>query len=95
MDSRGWAPCGVIHSVGMIVVEVLEVEEPAPRMALILSCPADMRRVRPIQVGKVLEVTLHARRQPWPKPTVAPPEGLPVRYVLGLAPDKALPLGVE
>jgi hypothetical protein len=81
-DDRSWVLCGVIHSTGAIEVEVLEIGEPAPRMILIVSCPVDQRRGL-LVVDKIFDVTLYARRQPWPTPAIdrkLPPE-LPRRYV--------------
>ena len=77
------APCGIVHSVGAIEVEVLEVGEPPPQMILYVSCPVDVGR-GVLQVGKILDVKLHRRRQPWPKPRIELPEGVPVRYVSSL-----------
>jgi hypothetical protein len=77
-----WVPCGIIHSTGVIEVEVLEVGEPPPRMALIISCPGDLGHLRPLEVGVILQVKLFASRQSWPTPPSArklPPE-LPRRY---------------
>ncbi|PRQ04287.1 hypothetical protein ENSA5_09360 [Enhygromyxa salina] len=79
-----WVACGVVHSVAAIEVEVLGVGEPPPRMALYVSCPADHGRDKQLVVGNTFEVTLHARRQPWPKPPVTLAPELPVRYVKGL-----------
>jgi len=93
VHDRYWSPCGIIHSVGAIEVEVLDAGEPPPRMLLHISCPADVGH-DVLAVGKILDVELHAREQPWPRPTGELPEHLPVRYVASLAeaePAKAPP----
>jgi hypothetical protein len=84
-DSKHWVACGVVHSVGGIEVEVLGVGEPPPRMGLYVSCPADFGHREFLEVGKVLDFTLHARKQPWPKPAARLPEDLPHRYVKSIA----------
>jgi hypothetical protein len=77
----GWGVCGIIHSVGAIEVEVLEVGEPPPHMILYISCPSDVGRGGLLDVGQVVRVTLFARKQSWPKPRVERSNELPVRYV--------------
>jgi hypothetical protein len=81
VHSRGWGVCGIIHSVGAIEVEVLDVGEPPPRMALYISCPSDVGRGGLLDVGEVVRVELFARKQSWPKPNVELPDELVVRYV--------------
>jgi hypothetical protein len=81
VHNRGWAACGIIHSVGAIEVEVLDVGEPPPRMALYISCPADIGRRVSLAVGEVVRVSLFSRKQSWPKPLADLPDGLVVRYV--------------
>jgi hypothetical protein len=81
LQRTGWSPCGVIHSVGAIEVEVLGVGEPAPHMILFVSCPADFGHRELLVEGKRVAVTLHARRQMWPRPAARLPDDLPVRYV--------------
>lgn len=93
VHDKFWSACGVIHSVGAIEVEVLDVGEPPPRLVLYVSCPVDVGRGL-LEVGKVLDVSLHQRRQPWPKPPVELPDGVPVRYVSSLSEVVALG-GVE
>src|SRR5690606_19412643 len=82
-----WTACGVIHEVGAIEVEVLEVGEPRPRMILFVSCPADSGHRELLEDGAVLRVTLFAKRQRWPTPPASRtlPAELPRRYVDTLA----------
>jgi hypothetical protein len=77
----GWGVCGIMHSVGAIEVEVLDVGEPPPHMILYISCPSDLGRGGLLDVGQVVRVTLFARKQSWPKPRVERSNELPVRYV--------------
>lgn len=67
-----WVACGKQHNIGALEVEVLDADEPPPRMLLLVSCPTGVRDVD-LAVGATLTATLHAREQPWP--TV---QGLPV-----------------
>ena len=83
VHDTGWTACGRVHSVGLIEVEVLDAGEPAPRMALYVSCPADIGRER-LAVGTILDVRLHAKRQSWPRPRVELPEDMPVRYLASI-----------
>jgi hypothetical protein len=81
-----WTACGIVHSTGVIEVEVLELAPAAPRMLLIVSCPVDLGRRELLEVGAILEVDLFARRQRWPTPPAArtlAPE-LPRRFVESL-----------
>lgn len=81
----GGPPCGVLHSVAAVEVDVLGVRPPSA-LALYVSCPADLRPRDMLQVGRTLDVTLHAKRQSWPKPAHRHGSDLPVRYVKRLAP---------
>lgn len=81
-----WSACGVIHSVGAVVVEVLGVGEPRPQMVLFISCPVDAGRYKLLEAGKQVTVELHAKKQGWPRPPDAFPKDLPVRYVKTLSP---------
>lgn len=83
---KGQGPCGVLHSVGALEVEVLGAGEPAPTLILYVSCPNDVAFNRMIAVGASVHVTLHAHRQSWPKPRVELPEGVVVRYVRSMDP---------
>lgn len=78
-----WTACGVIHSVGAIEVEVLDVGEPRPRMILFVSCPVDGGHRELLEDGAVLRATLFAKRQRWPTPPASRklPAELPRRYV--------------
>lgn len=80
---KSWVACGVIHSVGVLEVEVLDVGEPRPRMLLFVSCPGDRRDEPPLEVGTTIEVTLYARRQSWSS-VAGLPKDLPQRYVKSL-----------
>ncbi len=80
VHDEGTGPCGVMHSVGAIEVEVLEVGEPPPHLGLYVSCPSD-RRPR-LEVGQTYRMELHRRRRPWqPLPAKRLPAALPVRYL--------------
>jgi hypothetical protein len=79
-NRKTWVACGVKHSVGALEVEVLDVGEPAPRMILFVSCPADGHRGPALVVGATLTFTLFARKQTWPGVAGLPAE-LPRRYV--------------
>ena len=78
--------CGILHTVGAIEVDVLGVGTPAPRLGLYISCPTDLQPRGMLTVGTTLHVTLHRRKQSWPKPVTRPPAELPVRYVRSLKP---------
>ncbi len=80
----GWAPCGVLHSVGAIEVEVLGHGRPRPRMVLFVSCPVDTLSGVNLEVGQLLDVSLYAKAQTWPKPRSYRHE-LPTRYVRRLS----------
>ncbi len=80
-EHAGWAPCGILHSVGAIEVEVLGHGDPGPHMVLFVSCPADMLSAVKLEVGEVLQVSLHAKAQTWPKPPRVYRDDLPFRYV--------------
>ena len=88
-----WTSCGVIHSTGVIEVEVLEVGEPPPRLALIISCPVDWGGRELLEVGKVLQVTLFAKKRSWPRPPADRklPAELPRRYVKTLTATNPAP----
>ncbi len=88
-NRKDWVPCGVMHSIGALEVEVLDVGEPPPRMLLLVSCPADMRRVK-LAVGETLTATLHRRKQPWPGVRGLPAD-LPRRQVASFAAPPAAP----
>jgi hypothetical protein len=81
VHNHGWVACGIVHTVGAIEVEVLQVGEPPPRLALYISCPADMGRRSMLVVGEIVRVRLFARKQMWPTPPVDLPDELVVRYV--------------
>ena len=82
----GGPPCGVLHSVGAIEVEVLGVGEPPPPLGLYVSCPADLQPKGMLEVGRVLRSTMHVRKQPWPKPARRLDPALTVRYAKTLTP---------
>lgn len=66
-NRKQWVPCGIIHSIGALEVEVLDAGEAPPRMLLLLSCPVDGHRNHPkLEVGATISVSLHRRKQPWP-----------------------------
>ncbi|MEM7156279.1 MAG: hypothetical protein AAF799_25725 [Myxococcota bacterium] len=87
----GGSPCGVIHSVGAFEVEVLGVGEPPPRLGLYVSCPADLQPRGMLEVGRRLSVTLHPRKQSWPKPARRLDPGLTARYTKSLKPAELGP----
>lgn len=91
-DVRG-PPCGVLHTVGAIEVELLDLGEPAPRLGLYISCPTDLQPHGILEVGRVLDLRFHKRKQSWPRPVKRPPENLVLRYVssIKLVPDPSLP----
>ncbi len=88
----GGPPCGVLHSVAAIEVEVLGFGDPRPRIGLYVSCPADLQPRGMLTVGKRLRVVLFAKRQGWPKPANRFGEGLEVRYARRLQPVVGLTL---
>jgi hypothetical protein len=83
---KHWHACGIIHSVGAVEIEVLRVGEPPPHMILFVSCPADFGHRELLIEGQRVRVTLHARKQWWPKPAAKLPADLPVRYVESMRP---------
>ncbi len=86
-NRKQWVPCGYIHSVGVLEVEVLDVGDPAPHVLLFVSCPVD-RSGPKLAAGTLVEVTLYARKQRWT--TISGlPKHLPQRYVETLT--EALP----
>ena len=87
-NRKHWVPCGRRHTVGALVVEVLDVGEPPPRMLLFVSCPADLRRGPKLAIGATISVQLHARKQSWPAVGGLPPE-LSRRYVASFDPEPA------
>ena len=62
VEDRRWVACGRVHEVGTIEVDVLEVGVPRPKLALRISCPADVGGAL-LKVGKVLRVELHPDEQ--------------------------------
>lgn len=72
-NRKHWVPCGLMHSIGALEVEVLDAGEPPPRMLLLVSCPTSVRGVK-LEVGETMTATLHRRRQPWPGVHGLPPE---------------------
>lgn len=83
-DRAGWAPCGVIHSVGAVEVEVLGYATPGPRMLLMVSCPVDHHPRSLLAVDNEVKVKLHTKRQWWPKPPKGYRTDLVVRYAKGI-----------
>lgn len=84
-NRKGWVACGDVHSVGALEVEVLDVGEPRPTMILLVSCPVDLGLGRALQgqrleVGATIIVSLHAKKQSWPR-VGGLPEGVPQRQV--------------
>ena len=84
VDVPGGA-CGVLHIVGAIEVEVLDVGQPRPKLGLYVSCPGDLQPHGMLAVGKRLHVTLHARPKAWPRPPTRLDAALPIRYAETLA----------
>ncbi|MFV8754086.1 hypothetical protein ACNOYE_26370 [Nannocystaceae bacterium ST9] len=82
-NRKNWVPCGYIHSVGALEVEVVDVGEPPPRVLLFVSCPVDRHGGPRLEAGTLVEVTLHARKQSWPS-VGGLPKQLPRRYVKSL-----------
>lgn len=71
-NRESWVPCGYVHSIGALEVEVLDVGEPPPAMILLISCPVDLGLGRGLQgqrleVGATIVVSLHAKDRPWPR----------------------------
>ncbi len=90
-NRKSWVPCGGMHSIGALEVEVLEVGEPAPRLVLMVSCPVDGKRHGSgLTVGATITATLHARKQSWPG-VRGLPEGVPRRYVASYTDASAVP----
>lgn len=83
-------PCGIVHAIGLIEVEVLDAGDPPPTMALYISCPADVGR-GVLTVGNVVRVKFHKRRQSWPRPRTKLPPELPTRDVKAIELDAAAP----
>ena len=81
-----WAVCGVLHSVGALEVEVLGVGDPPPEMILFVSCPVDLGGRKLFAKDKRVTVTLHSRKQSWPKPPDKLPDDVPIRYVKTIVP---------
>lgn len=84
-NRKSWVACGDVHSIGVLEVEVLDVGEPPPRMVLLISCPVDLGLGRALQgqrleVGATIVVSLHAKKQAWPRLSGLP-EGVAQRQV--------------
>jgi hypothetical protein len=93
-DRRHWVPCGVVHCVGAVLVEVLGTtrEGPAPQMVLELSCPVDFGWPREVfEPGEELTVRFYPRRRPWPRAWGAErlPAGVVSRQVAAIWPAGA------
>jgi hypothetical protein len=76
-----------------VIVEVLDVGDPPPKLALVTSCPVDFGHRDRLSVGTVVDVELHARRQPWPTPPALRelPDDLPRRWLKSMAAADQLP----
>jgi hypothetical protein len=84
--AAGAGPCGILHSVGALLVEVHGAGDPHPRLVVYVSCPADIPHRGLLEAGQRVHIDLHARKQSWPKPPAKLPEGVPVRYAKKLQP---------
>ena len=69
-----WQPMDVSERdfVRVSYEEVLDVGEPRPTMILLVSCPVDLGLGRALQgqrleVGATIIVSLHAKKQSWPR----------------------------
>lgn len=89
---RGWVPCGVVHCVGAVLVDVVGGPRhmPAPQLVLELSCPADYGwPAGTFQPGAELTVRLYRKRQPWPRAWAREklPSGVVTRQVAAIWPS--------
>lgn len=78
----GGPPCGILHSVAAIEVEVVG---GGPTLGLYVSCPADLRPRGMLTVGEHLHAELFAEPQRWPKPAHRLEETTTIRYVRTLS----------
>ena len=88
-NRKSWVPCGILHSIGALEVEVLDAGEPPPRMVLLVACPVPMHG-RKLEVGATVSVKLYARKQRWPAVGGLPKE-LVKRQVAEFVPEPGDP----